>query len=211
MGRHKGKAVGCHPAQYRSQPPHFRISTENPRTACSLLFSTLRQKLISARNKCQSTRHLLPLQHKRSFYPLEGSARELLQFAFSAARLVKIRARSTQTPHKLGHIADRTAANSCPIHQGGGQEAYGDLQLRVRTFSENIKVNQRQIIPWPEGTRFLHTAEVSHRQPSIRHNAEGHSLHPATKHSPTVYKRDGTTKNIFHFLSIHVHVIVSYT
>lgn len=47
---------------------------------------------------------------------------------------MKIRARSTQTPHKLGHIADRTAANSCPIHQGGGQEAYGDLQLRVRTF-----------------------------------------------------------------------------
>jgi len=94
----------------------------------------LRSKFFPAHNKCQSTRHLRPLQHKRAFYPLEGSDGELPQFAFPAARLGKITARSTQTPHKLGHIADHIAASSCPIHQGRGQEAYGAVQLRVRTF-----------------------------------------------------------------------------
>lgn len=83
-----------------STPPHFCREPSNH----LLLFWTLRQKFISARNKCQSEGISLPC----STSPLQGSARELLQFAFSAARLAKIRARSTQTPHKWGHIADHT-------------------------------------------------------------------------------------------------------
>lgn len=105
LGLTQGQSCWLSPrtAGNRTAPPHFCREPSNP----LLLFWMPRQKFISARNKCQSEGISLPCG-TRPGYPLEGSARELLQFAFSAARLAKIRARSTQTPHKWGHTADHT-------------------------------------------------------------------------------------------------------
>lgn len=97
-GRRKGKAGTATLHRTELGTSHFPFSAENPRTSCCF----------SERLNRTSSPHVATVRAKASpcpaaqagFHPLEGSARELPQFAFSAARLAHIRARSTQTPHK---------------------------------------------------------------------------------------------------------------
>lgn len=98
-----------------------------------LLFWTFRQKSISARNKSQSEGISLHCSTSPGFTRWKAQPGN---YCNSLSQLLAQRrsGRSTQTPHKWGHIADHTVANSCPIHRGRGQEADGALKLRVATF-----------------------------------------------------------------------------
>lgn len=96
-GRHKGKAADCHPAQHRNQPPHPRFlqRTLEPFVHCfsEHLGRNSSQCVTSVRAQAS------PSPAAQAFYPLEGSARELPQFAFPAAGSVAMGVRSTQMPY----------------------------------------------------------------------------------------------------------------
>lgn len=202
FGQTQGQSWNCRPAPHGTRTWHFPFSAENPRITCCF----------SERLDRTPSPHVASVRAKASpcpaaqagFHPLEGSARELPQFAFSAARLAQIRARSTQTPHKWGHTADRAAANSCPIHQGRGQEADGALKLRVARFqcehrSEPAVDNSRV-----RGTWLSPHGRAESRAP----------LCPGQRHrlpnTPRCSLKKGfccsTTENILHFFSAYVHL-----
>lgn len=90
---------------------------------------------------------------------------------------------STQTPYKLGHIADHIPANSCPIHKGPEQEAYGALQLRVRTFQWKHKSEPTSDYSLARGTVSPYGKSESQAL-TASDNAKGHGLHPTAKILP---------------------------
>lgn len=141
---------------------------------------------------------------------------------FSAGRVGEGTARARILSRLLGddhnalhpdaaQIRSHSRAYSCqflPIHKGPQQEAYGALQLRVRTFQWKHKSE-----PTSDYSHFLHTARVSHGHCCIR-QCKG----PRTSSNCKTLPRDlekwlgyKKTENVIHFFSVRMHAVVQCT
>lgn len=108
-------------------------------------------------------------------------------------------------------IRSHSRAYSCqflPIHKGPQQEAYGALQLRVRTFQWKHKSE-----PTSDYSHFLHTARVSHGHRRIRQckGAQTSSNCKNLPHGLEKWLGYRKTENITHFFSVHMHAVTQCT